>query len=849
MAEELEFKISSSLKDILGKDLITDDFIAIFELVKNSYDAYAKNVDITFNENEIIIADNGKGMSFEELKDKWLFLAYSEKKKKKDDNDDEVKNSSYRDIIQKRRHYAGAKGVGRFSSDRLGKNLSIVTKGEKSNHLEKIDIDWTKFEKDQEAEFESIKVDYYQDPKTEYKFPANSSSGTILVISNLRSQWDKDLIIKLKKSLEKLINPFSETEDFEINIISERYKHEDFEKNLLGEYVKLERERVNGAVKNSILEILNLKTTQIEVTLTKSLIETKIIDRGTLIYHLQEENKYSLLDNAQIDLFFLNQNARTSFTKNMGVELVNFGSVFLFKNGFRVQPYGELGNDSWGLDQRKQQGYNRFLGTRDVFGRVDIISENYDEFKEVSSRDGGLVETLGYYQMMEAFKEVALKRLERYVVGVLWGEGFKKNNYFGNNEEAKEVAQKYRDDLIDQDKFSDHLENATSNIGSQIDFIKIIKSLATNKKITIVDYNKDFIKDVKDKLDDYQSRFIPDLLKIAESTGDTDLQQKILSTEEQFQELKKEKEKAEKGEEKERKKRIKVEKEKEQAEQKAEKEQQKRLEAELAKEKKEKERLQAELDKQKALEKAKTEEEERKKVEKVAEKQSQQISRYSASESISYKDLRDFNHIIGVYSDDISKKILVLKRKLDKGKEIDKQQLIEFIQGISLTNEKIASVTRFTTKSNFLKATVDTEEDIVKFIVDYMNNIYSKLYNIDIQLMNTQLKFIKRFKPIELTTAIDNILSNSRKKNSKKAIIEFSLKGEQLIIKIRDIGSPLSASIKDYDQIFEEGITTTRGAGLGLNHVKRIIENDLKGTVDYNPLYKDGFELIIKLSK
>ena len=58
--EQMRFKISSALKDLIGKDLITNDNVAIFELVKNSYDAYATKVEITFEEDKIIIADNGK---------------------------------------------------------------------------------------------------------------------------------------------------------------------------------------------------------------------------------------------------------------------------------------------------------------------------------------------------------------------------------------------------------------------------------------------------------------------------------------------------------------------------------------------------------------------------------------------------------------------------------------------------------------------------------------------------------------------------------------------------------------------------------------------------------------------
>ena len=150
MDDKLQFKISSALKDLVGKDLITSDNIAIFELVKNSYDAYADHVVITFANDKITIADNGKGMSFADLKDKWLFLGFSAKKDGSEDYEDD-KQKSYRDKIK--RYYAGAKGIGRFSCDRLGSLLTITTKTETANYAEQISVDWSKFEVDQKIEF------------------------------------------------------------------------------------------------------------------------------------------------------------------------------------------------------------------------------------------------------------------------------------------------------------------------------------------------------------------------------------------------------------------------------------------------------------------------------------------------------------------------------------------------------------------------------------------------------------------------------------------------------------------------------------------------------------------------
>ena len=55
-----------------------------------------------------------------------------------------------------------------------------------------------------------------------------------------------------------------------------------------------------------------------------------------------------------------------------GVQPKNYGSVFIYKNGFRINPYGEPGQDFFGIDQRKAQGWKRFLGTREIMGRISI---------------------------------------------------------------------------------------------------------------------------------------------------------------------------------------------------------------------------------------------------------------------------------------------------------------------------------------------------------------------------------------------------------------------------------------------------------------------------------------------
>lgn len=407
--EKLSFRISSGLKNIIGRELITDKTIAVFEIVKNAYDAGASRVDISFkniNSNaSIIISDNGCGMTKDDLINKWLFVAYSEKKENR---------SSYLENINKKRTYAGAKGVGRFSCDRLGSHLDLYSKKISEAHSNLLKVNWNDFEQNAQEDFAKIAV-YYQ---KEDKLPSNYDSGTTLIISELREKWKRDDILLLKKSLMKLINPYETNDDiFKIYLHCDEEISED-------QKVQNERDRINTEIRNYVFETLNLKTTQISVKIPSSgsVIETQINDRGTFLFKVAQKNKFAYLKNIDVQLFYLNRAAKLNFKKAMDVTCVEFGSVFIYKNGFRIMPYGEPGMDFFLIDRRKAQGYNRFLGTRDLMGRITILGDNPD-FIETSSRDGGFIKTEAYSELEEFFKQYVLFPLEKYVVGLInWGD-------------------------------------------------------------------------------------------------------------------------------------------------------------------------------------------------------------------------------------------------------------------------------------------------------------------------------------------------------------------------------------------------------------------------------------------
>jgi hypothetical protein len=377
---ELNFRVSSGLKDIIGRDLITDDNIAVFELVKNSYDAHATKVEISFlniygNNPSICIKDNGKGMNYQDLKTKWLFVAYSAKREGTEDKD-------YRSRIYQDRPFAGAKGIGRFSCDRLGKKLRLETiKDHKSTRKEILEIDWTKFERKLTDEFVEVPVDH-----TFRKKNSEEKHGTTLIITDLRSDWNREKLKSLRRSLSKLINPEDSISYKKFKIIihcpEEEGNDDDIE----------EYEKVTGEIKNFIFDDLEIRTTKIDVRFDEkgAFITTELKDGGTLIYKIKEKNSFSSkLRSIAFKIYYLNKSAKDVFKRRMGVRTRDYGSIFVYKNNIRIYPYGEPNEDSFNLDKRKAQKPSVYLGNKDLIGRIEIVKN--DDFKETSSRGDGFI--------------------------------------------------------------------------------------------------------------------------------------------------------------------------------------------------------------------------------------------------------------------------------------------------------------------------------------------------------------------------------------------------------------------------------------------------------------------------
>ena len=787
MQKPLQFKISSAIKNIIGRDLITDDFIAVFELVKNSYDAHATRVDVSFEDiytdkGRIIIKDNGKGMGYQDLLDKWLFVARSSKKE--GDEEDSYKN--FRDKIKVKRAYAGAKGIGRFSCDRLGSELYLESiKDEKNAKIEALVTDWNKFEEDSNNEFVNVSVLHETLEKSSYGI----NRGTVLEISNLHSDWNREKFQELKDSLARLINP-SNTEDedsFKIFLSvedeakgDEKQKEKNktrFEDGKLDESEINYFNIINGEIYNPIFETLQLKTSYIESDIQEKVIITTLFEGGELVYKIEEDNPFSNFKDIHYSIYFLNQSAKATFTRRMGVQPVEYGHIFVYKNGLRIYPYGERGEDPFKMDNRKAQGYSRFLGTREVLGYISINGDN-NNLRETSSRGDGFIKTSSYFQLEKHFYET-LKKLEKYTIDITdWGNFLSDDDYININESF----------IKNEGKSGERIFNVNENLS------QLVSSIAKSKSVKKFEVSKNILSILDSKSEKSAQGTLKKLSEKIDSDGfdKNEVKKTIKNVEKKLSDLKSRKEEAE------------------------EEALQKYIENE---------ELKTELDREIA--------------EKLFDKS--QVGREK-------KDLLALQHQIIHTAGNITWSLDSLIDAINNEKP--KDELIEDIKDISLEVQRIVSASRFVTKAGFNTQAEKITKDIVSFINGYVNNIYipvdsfiHKKRPIRIAINKPNFKKEMKFRPFEITVILDNLFSNSRKAKSTEISLIWKKDKTHLLLYFKDNGDGIPDEI--INNIFEFRYSNTDGSGIGLYHVRDILEK-YKSKIEILP-NSNGAEFLIKI--
>lgn len=803
------FKVNAELKDIVGRDLINSDNIAVIELVKNAYDANSPSCMICFkNENcndvlesSIEIQDFGHGMDFDDITGKWLNIAYSEKKVGK-------KN--------KNRHYAGNKGVGRFSCDRLGKKLYLCSRKADSDDYVVLSIDWGDFEgKGQNVEISDVPVDLIKIKADVFEATTGIppfDQGTYIRIFPLRVQWTRESLLDLRRALERFINPHQayDADSFKVSLNAASQLIED-QKTIIS------RRKVNGEIENVIFQELGFRTSYIESSIDSSgnSITTSLYHRGERLFQLIEKNRFSKLKSIKIAIYFLNQYNKAYFAKETGISAVDYGSIYLFLNGFRVPPFGERGDDWLGMDNRKTQGIRRYLGTRDVMGRIEIYDED-NVWRIVSNREG-MVHTDALYELIEPYHPstsyfyTVLKKLEKYIVdGLRWDSTVEKWHAINDKvllNKNDSIDEKFA--IVEKEK-NINVVNALQDIirqGTKIDDIisldldySLIKLLSEHE----VARTEEFLREFALFSDSFASENVND--------SKVRLKSFLRHAESELAKLHNEREIA-------------------------------REEARRNKEKLDEEQA-------KAIENARRAAEELEKERQAKERARNENLFLKAEKNRDIEDVINLHHQVITWSQIISKNCDTILGKVNKKRNLSHSELLDSIGRVRLQAQKILKVAKLATNANFRVKTVAIEHNILNVMSGYIGELAkSKLFR-EISVGFTApegAQFVTRFTPIEVTILIDSLISNSKKANASKFVVSVETCTEdELLVLFDDNGAGLQPT-QSAEEIFLRGVTTTDGAGIGLHHARNIV-GGMGGTLSLATSKMGGFALMMRFS-
>lgn len=517
-SELINLSASARLIFQLGEQLISDEFVALMELIKNSYDADATQVKVDVDTNieteygvgKITVEDNGNGMIYSTIKHGFLRLSTNFKK--------EFRLSPYY-----KRRVLGDKGLGRLSIQRLGRYIDVTTtprierldeffKEEDKEYLAKynqflITLDWNKLNMD--VDLNNIVAEVFP---LSIDIPKYGNKIEILGIRN-QNFWDfsgKDEK-RLKNEIFSMVNPFIKNKKTKfqvyLNINGKPYTNENINEDIIEKmsdynvtfsfqnwkfkivierkykYAKREindmitrmkehefklfsEDESNNLCKEDhyILDFRGMDSIKVQYPFLKTL-ELDTIDKEMAypgdfsgsIYasEFSRENQSELIKLIQAQEF-------TKDIKTYG-ELKSVWEaakgIYIFRNDFRILPYGKL--DWIGFTNKSQTFKNNIYKQHSVAGYINIDGLTSENLVEQTNRQGIVEDEYGN-NFLRIIKEVLLEIIVRN--DVKFREGFQIQKRTISNEyiETKNKILKFRKEVSEKEKKDDLFKAVTS---------------------------------------------------------------------------------------------------------------------------------------------------------------------------------------------------------------------------------------------------------------------------------------------------------------------------------------------------------------------------------------------------
>lgn len=526
---EIPFKVSARTAKLIGLENFSNAEGAVIELVKNTYDADSKLCVVLFDlkydeltdsdgvitkklnkpDSAIYIIDSGEGMTDDIISNQWMTIG----------TDDKL----YNHLTPNGRVKTGAKGIGRFALNRLGQQTEMLTFSSKKSFGYRWGVDWRHFDL-KGANVSDVKAILEDRPNLNVnnelselikEFPDFESvlkdeilkdplfkTGTIIKITHINDNWDVEQLEKLFLNLQILLPP-KEQEDFKIwlflkdqPVLFGKVKgayYDDYDYKLEAEYLADSDRTLNIKITRKELDLAALKKDYKQVFEAKSMqnfpfrledMSDESVEFSKSLTEMMSEVEPSLIDDIgafNFSFYYLKNSIsddkdegnikkypyRNFSSTSRRAWLRKFGGVKIFRDDFRIRPYGENGEDWLKLGERQAQspgGAGQKLGgfrirPNQISGTVNISRISNQSFQDKSGREG-----LQENEVFELFKNIlkeiiSVFELDRNIIMFNLSELHKKRN---KEEEAKRKAKAEADRINQENEAKANQPNTNS---------------------------------------------------------------------------------------------------------------------------------------------------------------------------------------------------------------------------------------------------------------------------------------------------------------------------------------------------------------------------------------------------
>ena len=444
--ESIPLRMHPRVFAALGADLVTNDVVAVIELVKNSYDAFAHRVQIRFRQDAagtpyIELEDDGLGMTKDVIQNVWSVVATPYK-----ESDSVTKKGG------RTRRVVGNKGLGRLSVARLGDRLEMLTQASDSPCWE-VTADWPGISQVNDISQSSV---YCREHLGASPF---IKSGTLIRILDLKEAWDESRIDELRQDLRRFISPFDTSERFSISLSG--FGDERNSEVKAQPFLSEPKYSIRGGVDatGNITGIYRFSP----ISIHGDSRTVKLNHSWEQFYDDPRRNPWRFVDSHsreaancgpfsfEIRAWDIGAEGTGEISEKYQVRrsmvrkaIREHKGISIYRDGVLVLPKTDKGHDWLGLDLRRVGRVGPRLSTSQIVGYISISADKNPKIEDTSDR-----ERLSTCPEVEEFQELVM-----YIVGAL--EGYREQDRRATVHEEKPM-----DDLLSTLSAQKLVEDAT----------------------------------------------------------------------------------------------------------------------------------------------------------------------------------------------------------------------------------------------------------------------------------------------------------------------------------------------------------------------------------------------------